>query len=319
MASTFEEDAGAFIGGHGGFAFGWALVFAFADVGVAEGVGGEGVSAGAGADSDAELVGDGEGVGGDVAAVGVAEIDAALEMVGDDVGGEGDAVAVAVEDEGGAGAFFDHVARDDGAVGILDDDAVAEVVVDVVAGGTEVEGVGAVQGILIFFEVVGGDDDVVAIEEAESAILVVGEDVVGDARVFEAGEEVDAIAAVVVDGEAVEEKFLDELGAETIATFFVAADAEVSDLDAPELGFGIGGKGGVVWFEEEGGLAFGIGVEDMGGGSGTFDMGFGCFDEQRGVDSVETRGNAHDAAGRWQGVEGGLESGVVCRVNGDGR
>ena len=38
VAGAFEEDAGAFVDGHGGFAFGGAFVLAFADVRVAEGV-----------------------------------------------------------------------------------------------------------------------------------------------------------------------------------------------------------------------------------------------------------------------------------------
>lgn len=38
VAGAFEEDAGAFVDGHGGFAFGGAFVLGVADVGVAKGV-----------------------------------------------------------------------------------------------------------------------------------------------------------------------------------------------------------------------------------------------------------------------------------------
>ena len=64
-------------------------------------------------------------------------------MMGNDVGAEGDAIAVAVQDDGGAIAFFDHVAAEDGAVGVLNDHAVAQVVVDIVAVHAQIEGVDA--------------------------------------------------------------------------------------------------------------------------------------------------------------------------------
>jgi len=69
----------------------------------------------------------------------------------------------------------------------------------------------------------------------------------------------------VIDGKTVEVDFLDELGAQAVAAFFVAADAEVRELDAPESSFGVSSESGVRRFQEKCRLALGVFIDDVGG------------------------------------------------------
>ena len=61
------------------------------------------------------------------------------------------------------------------------------------------------------------DDDVVAADDVQAGRSVVGEDAVGDARILVAVDEVDAVAAVVIDRDAVQEDLLDLLRADAVA------------------------------------------------------------------------------------------------------
>ena len=109
----------------------------------------------------------------------------AAEVVGDRVRTDRDPVAVAVEDDRRAVAFLDHVARDDRAVGVLDEHAIAQVVVQGIARHGEIEAVLAVQGVLVLLELVGRHDDVVAAEQVQPDLLVVGQQAADDAGILD--------------------------------------------------------------------------------------------------------------------------------------
>lgn len=234
--AAFDEDAGAFVDSHGRFGLAGAFVLTSSDVGVAERVAADRVAFGGSRHTHGKAMGDGESVRAQGAAAGVAEVDAAFEVVGDHIGAQRDAVAIPVEDKRGAIAFLDHVSAHDGAVGVLDDDAVAEVVINVVAVHAEVEGIGAMQGVLVFLEVIRVHHDVMAVEDLDAALFVVGQDAVGNPRVLKAAFQVDAVAAVVIDGHAFEVNFLDALGEDAVPALFAAADAQIGQLDTPKAG-----------------------------------------------------------------------------------
>ena len=136
-------------------------------------------------------------------------------------------------------------------------------IVDVVAVHAEVEGIDTDEGILIFLEVIGVHDDVVAAVDEEACIFIVCQDRVCDAGVLIAIDQGDAVAAVVIDGEAVDVDFIDALGEDAVAAFLIARDAEIADLDPPEAGFRIRVEGRRP--DDERRFAFFIEVLDVGG------------------------------------------------------
>ena len=199
---VLENDAMTNVELDGILVFEETFLLTFADVAVAEVVRRDREATAIPRDFHSEVMHQGEGICRDRAAMGVAEVDPAPHVVGDDVRGKGDAVTVAVKDDRCAVAFLDHVARDHGTVGVFDDDTIAEVVVDVVAVQAEVEGINASEGVLVFLEVVRVHDDIVASIEEESCFLIIGQDRVGDARVFVAIDQGDTVSAMMIDGDA---------------------------------------------------------------------------------------------------------------------
>ena len=96
--AAFDEDARAFVDSHGRFGLAGAFVLTASDVGVTEGVAGDRVTLRSGRHTHGKAMGDGESIRAERAAAGIAEVDAAFEVVGDHIGAQRDAVAIAVED-----------------------------------------------------------------------------------------------------------------------------------------------------------------------------------------------------------------------------
>ena len=203
------------------------------DVAVAEVVSGDGDSSAVRPDAERIGLHDRERVGADGAPVRVAQVDSG-SVVGDDVGRNGVAVTIAIEDDGGSGALFDHVAGDDRAVGVFDDHAVTEVVVEIVAGHTQIETVDAVQRVLVFFELIGGNDNVVTAEQVEPGAFVIGDERVAHAGVFVAMVEADAVFTVIRDGDSVDEDLFDLNRFDSVTAVFVTGDSKVGKLYAPQ-------------------------------------------------------------------------------------
>lgn len=303
--SVFDLNACSFIGAHRRFGLGGTFVLACADVGVAEGVSRDRVALRRRGHAHGKAMSDGEGVRAQRAAAGITQVDAAFQVVGDHVGAQRDAVAIAVEDQSGAVALLDHVAADHRAVGVFDDDAVAEVVIDIVAVHAQVEGIRAVQRVLVFLEVVRVHHDVVAVENLDPAFLVVSQDAVRDAWVLKTALQVDAVAAVVVDGHAFEVNLLDALGEDAVAALFGSTDPQVGHLDTPEPGFFVLVEVGRA--EDEGRRTLLVLVLDVCGRPGAHDAGVAGFHSQGLGDLVEARRKGHQSAGLGNGVQGGLK------------
>ncbi len=149
----------------------------------------------------------------------VAKVDAG-SVVGDHVGADGDAVTVSVEHDGCAVALFDHVSGENGTVRVLDDDPFAEMIVDAVSGHANVETIDTVHSVLIFFKLVGRDDNVVTAQQVEANTFVVSHKAVADSGVFVAMVELNSVSAVLADGHSLQEYFLNLNGQNSVTTFF---------------------------------------------------------------------------------------------------
>lgn len=306
VAASLDTDAGAHVDLQGILVLEQALLFSVSDVAVGKAVPGDGDPAAVRADSDGELMNKGKGIGGDGATVGVAEIDAALHIMGDDIRAESDAVAVAIQNDGSAVAFFDHVAGEDGTVSVLNDDSVAEMIVDVVSVHAEVEGIEATEGVLVFLKVISIHHDVVPGLNQHAGVLVIGDNGIGDARILVAIDQGNAVAAMMIDGEPVDEDLVDAFGVDPVATFLIAGNPEVPELNAPEPGLGIFGS--VRRTQDEGRFAGVIEILDVGRGSRSFDAGLWSGDDEwlRDFESAGRKGD--DSPGGRQGVDGCLEA-----------
>lgn len=289
--------------------FGEALFFSITDVTVAEVVTRDRDPATVFGDADSKFMNEGEGVGTHGTTPRIPEIDTSLEVVSDHVCTQGDSVTVPVEDDGDALAFLDHVPTDHGAVGVLDDDAMPQVIVEVIPVAGQIEPVDALQAILVLFEVIGVDHDIVPPIEMNSGFAVVGEDGIGDPGILRAMDHVDTVPPVAIDGEIVNKKFLDSLGEDTITGLFIAADPEVSKLDAPQfvlvvLRVSIGS-------DMKGRFAVLVAIYDMGGSSGAFDSCLRSTDDQRLIDLHSSGSEVDDAPGIGKCIKGCLEGGVI--------
>lgn len=311
--AVFDEDACTFVDSHGRFGFRWSLFLSCADVSIAEGVAGDCVALRGSPHTHGKTMGDGEGVRAQGAAAGVAQVDATFEVMGNHISAQRDAVAIPVEDQRGAIAFLDHVSADHGPIGVLDDDAIAEVVVDVVAVHAEVEGVGAAQGVLVFLEVVRVHHNVVAVEEFDAALFVVGQDTVGNPRVLKAALQLDAVAAMVVDGHAFEVNLLDALGEDAVPALFAAADAQIGQLDTPKAGIFVLVEFGRA--EDKGRGTRLVLVNHMSGSPGADDPGVAGFHPQRLRNLENTWWESHQSTGLRDGIEGRLEAGKLRGIH----
>ena len=143
------------------------------------------------------------------------------------------------------------------------------------------------QGVLVFLEVIRVHHDVMAVEDLDAALFVVGQDAVSDPRVLKAAFQVDAVAAVVIDGHAFEVNFLDALGKNAIAALFAAADAQIGHLDAPKAGIFV--RIEVGWAQDEGRVTVHVLIDHMRGSPGADDPGIAGFHPQRLRDLENTR------------------------------
>ena len=139
-------------------------------------------------------------------------------------------------------------------------------VVEVIAGHTEIISVDAAKRIFVFFELVRRDYNIVASDEIQTGCLVIGDKRIADARVLIAVEQLNTIAAVLADGNAVDKNFINSFGFDTVSAFLVARDTKVRQLNPPHLGLLILFIAGRVLYKQSG-FGFGVDVLDMRGGA----------------------------------------------------
>lgn len=110
----------------------------------------------------------------------------------------------------------------------------------------------------------------------------------------------DAVAAVVIDGNAFEVNFLDAFGKNAIAALFAAADAQIGHLDAPKAGIFV--RIEVGWAQDEGRVTVHVLVYDVRGGPGAHDPGITRFHAQRLRDFIKARRQGHQSACLRDGI-----------------
>src|SRR5262245_14094684 len=186
-------------------------------------------------------------------------------------------------------------------------------IVKIVAGHAKIEAVLADDGVEVLFKLIANDDDVVTDIEHQAGALVVGQQAVTNPRVFIAMVEMNAIAAVVTDGDAVQEDLIDVVSQNSVAALLVASDTQVLQLDAPQSGSRVGLSLGIIDFNRR--LAACGDVLDVGRGAAALNENVFLRNSQRLGDFERSRGQMDDAASWWQGVNGSLERCVVRRVD----
>ena len=101
-------------------------------------------------------------------------------------------------------------------------------VVEVVACHTEVEAIDEPDRIVVLFKLVRRDDNIVAANQIQPRLFVISHQRIAYPRVLVAVVQPNTVAAVIANGNTINEDFVYPPCLDAVAAFFVAGDAEVS-------------------------------------------------------------------------------------------
>jgi len=95
------------------------------------------------------------------------------------------------------------------------------VVINTIASHAEVVGVETVKGIAVLFKLIRRDNSVMTTRQVQSGLFVVSDQTGIDPGVFVTSVELDSIATVIADRNALKENLIDQHGLDAVSAFLL--------------------------------------------------------------------------------------------------